>query len=556
MWNVRPALVLLARRPSDAYVTLFDGPVTPVTLGGSVKNEYIAWALLAGTLLFSACKSDDGLVGPLSRQATFNHQFYDEVPGEGGVVCHAMVAGSAHEYTDGSAGAGPLCETAIGVAPPSEFSAMSVGPGSYDPIHVAFSRPVSHLVISNYAGIVHCGDDFGSITAHRISGEEVTVALEPYLQPPSSGCGYEWWSGTVYHLQDFVNVLMATIPDGAPVDRIVITAPGGSRVWDECATDYAYDPPRTDCSQVETVVGYLVLFREFDTNLNAGIDLACAGSGAPRGGTVSCQATPQVPTDPLVVTGWTFTSDANDVVPREGAGVSDPNWAGQLVVNGQIVVTGTVGGQAATGTASVTATARDWSAKTVRSTHTTPGADGLPIRPTALEAQLGLSTLSMGIRQDPENYLGFITDDGPNNRFAYTTDIPFETFTIARVNYPVMTQGSDWYLIQETRDMKIGGISYCGRDRVLTLPPLVEAHEGTDPANQPNSHVGIYINDVTRDARVSSEQLAGLASKLNLEPTMTAIHNAAVADASAMDHDSRNNMNSSTLPCVFHYFTP
>jgi hypothetical protein len=552
MWNVRPALVLLARRPSDAHVALFDAAVAPVTLGGSVKNGYIAWALLAAPLVFSGCKSDDRLVGPVSRQPIFNHQFYDEVPGEGGVVCHAMLAGSAHEYTDGSAGTGPLCETAIGVAPPSEFSGMSVEPGSYDPIHVAFSRPVSHLVISNYAGIVHCGDDFGSVTAHRISGEEVTVALEPYPQPPS-GCGYEWWSGTVYHVQDFLNELMATIPDGAPVDRIVITAPGGSRVWDECETDYAYDPPRTDCWQVETLVSYLVLFREFDTDLNAGIDVACAGSGAPRGGTLSCQAAPHVPTDPLVVTGWTFTSDANDVVPREGAGVSDPIWTGQLVVNGQIVVTGTVGGQAATGTASVTVTPRDWSARTVRGNHSTPGAGILPIHPTGFKGQLGSSELSMGVRQDLGNYAATIMDGGPNHAFTYLTDIPFETFTVAYVNYPAMVQGSDWYLIQESRDRRIGGVDYCGQPRVLTLPALVEAHEGTDPANQPNSHVGIYINDVTRDSRVQTEALAAPSDKFQITPTLVQIDSAAKADAAAMDNDSRNNI---VLPCVFHYFTP
>ncbi len=278
------------------------------------------------------------------------------------------------------------------------------------------------------------------------------------------------------------------------------------------------------------------------------IEVLCTGSVL-RGATVSCEARPLPSTATLAVTGWTFISTANDTVIRT-TDVSAQTWTGQLVTDGRIDVTGTVAGHSARGTANVMVTSRDWSARTARSNHSTPGADGLPIHPQG-DSMLGQSDLDIRLRADVGNYAAVITDGGPNDRFTYMTDIPYETFTVARVNYPAMTQGSDWYLLQYPRDRKIGGTTYCGQSRVLTLSPLVEAHEGTDPANQPDSHVGIYINDVTRDARVLAEALAG--SNPNPEPTRVQIHNTASADSKAMDNDSRNNM---SLPCVFKYFPP
>ena len=112
-----------------------------------------------------------------------------------------------------------------------------------------------------------------------------------------------------------------------------------------------------------------------------------------------------------------------------------------------------------------------------------------------------------------------------------------------------MTQGSDWYLLQYPKDRTVGGVKYCGQPRVLTMPSLVEAHEGTDPANQPNSHIGIYINDVTRDARLLTESIAGLDPQVG--PILAQIDSVARADSKAMDTDNRNNIQ---LPCRFKYF--
>ena len=504
----------------------------------------LASLVTGATTLLVACGRSDS-TGPSQNLPNFSHQFYDDVPGTGGTVCATNYAPPTFEYQDGELDLGPRCQTSIGVSPSEK--GLSVDVGAYDPVAVAFSRPVYNLVISGF-GAVHCGDPFGTVIAHRINGETVEIPFEEYPTPPGY-CGYTWVDGTIQYTQVHVPSLKAPLPDGAPIDRVTITPPGGSREWEECWTDMAYTPPKTDCSVAHAGLNYVVLFREFATDLNDGIQVACTGSGAPRGGIVSCEAQPEAPGVTLAVTGWTFTSDSGDIVPRETS-ISALTWAGQLVANGRLVVTGTIDGQPATGTASVTVTPRDWSTKTVRSNHTTPGADGLPIHPIA-DSSLGQSSLDMEVRPDVGNYAVVIADGGPNNGFTYMTDIPFETFTIARVNYPAMTQGSDWYLLQYPKDKHVGGTTYCGQARVLTLPPLVEAHEGTDPANQPDSHVGIYINDVTRDSRVLTEDIARLDPKVG--PILTQIHNGAQADSRAMDGDSRNHL---ILPCIFRYFSP
>jgi hypothetical protein len=282
------------------------------------------------------------------------------------------------------------------------------------------------------------------------------------------------------------------------------------------------------------------------------IDVVCTGSGQIRGSTISCDAKPHDPAGTLLVSGWTFISSAGDIVhpPNQQTGT---NWTGKLVIGGAISVQGTVSGQSATGTANVTVLPRDWSAKTMVSNHTNPGADILPLRPTAFQDQLGLTDVSTVQRPDVGSLFVLVSDGGPNDGFAYMTEIPYIAVTVSRVNYPAMLQGSDWYKIQEIQDRKSGKTLYCGQPRVLTLVPLVEAHEGTNPPAQPLSHSGIFIADELRDARIKAEAIAGPGVTLDLTPVLNQINSVAVADSRAMDHDSRNNINGTTLPCVFHY---
>jgi hypothetical protein len=177
----------------------------------------------------------------------------------------------------------------------------------------------------------------------------------------------------------------------------------------------------------------------------------------------------------------------------------------------------------------------------------------LPLRPPFFEEQLGATTVSTEPRSDIAGLIVRVTDGGPNEGFAYLSEIPYKTVTVSAVNYPAMLQGSDWYRIQETQDKTKAGVKYCGQPRVLSLVPLIEAHEGTNPPAQPLSHSGIYIADVLRDARIKAEALVGPEVDLNPNPTRIELDAVAYADSRAMDHDGRNNINLTTLPCVFHY---
>ena len=212
-----------------------------------------------------ACGSRDALA-PWGTGPNFGHYFYDSVPGAGGTVCATNFAPSTFEYQDGELDLGPPCQTNIVVSPSEK--GLSVTAGAYEPVAVAFSRPVYGLVISTSGGSVHCGDPFGAVLAHRINGEAVTIPLEEYPRPPGH-CGYTWVVGTIQRTQTSLTFLKATVPDGAPIDRVVITPPEGSREWEECETDLAYDPPRTDCIVAHAGLNYVVLFREFATDLNA-----------------------------------------------------------------------------------------------------------------------------------------------------------------------------------------------------------------------------------------------------------------------------------------------
>lgn len=295
------------------------------------------------------------------------------------------------------------------------------------------------------------------VPGYAYTGGGIGVALGPELSGGGELISDGPWDGEVY-------VVGIRGPGELWVSRTA-SFPGSCAIVDDDVYEPDYLVSGSQTLVVEAVEA-------------VAIEVVCSGSGAARGSTVSCEARPQPSTEALAVTAWSFVSTANETVTRE-TDVNSLTWAGQLAVDGRIAVTGTVAGHPAQRSTAVSVTPRDWSNKTVRSNHTTPGADGLPIRPTAMEGQLGLSDLEMRVREDLNNYAAFISDEGPNNRFWFMTDIPFETFTVARVNYPAMTEGSDWYRIQYPRDTRRGSISYCGQGRVLTLPPLVEAHRSS-----------------------------------------------------------------------------
>ena len=213
-------------------------------------------------------------------------------------------------------------------------------------------------------------------------------------------------------------------------------------------------------------------------------------------------------------------------------------------------MTGTVDGQALTSETSVSITPRDWTTKLVPGDAQNLGQGDLPIHPTQLEGQLGKALLELQHRQDIEAYHGIVDDNGPNHELQYLIDVPFRTVTRTMVNYEALHVGSDFYLLQEGQQTTISGVTYCGRDFVTGIVPMIEAHEGTDPITQPDSHVGIYLRHVQDVTGPQVEPLVGL--DFSTHGILLAIHTAAFADSDSMNTDNRNNLNS--LSCEFHYF--
>jgi len=221
-----------------------------------------------------------------------------------------------------------------------------------------------------------------------------------------------------------------------------------------------------------------------------GIEVVCTGSGAPRGSSVSCEARPQPAGQTLVVTGWTFTSTAGDVVTRQ---TSDVTWTGQLVVDGRIDVTGTVAGHPASGSASVTVTARDWTQKTVNHRVEEDTVRKLPTHP-AQPADLGTHEPFAQAYLPPNAHPQI--QSGPNEGMFYFTEVPVEALSRIRINRVALSTNSDFYNLQP----KNASPGKCKRSDVVPFLPLVEDHEGLTLSRH---HTPVYsaMNSIARFRR-------------------------------------------------------
>ena len=146
--------------------------------------------------------------------------------------------------------------------------------------------------------------------------------------------------------------------------------------------------------------------------------------------------------------------------------------------------------------------------------------------------------------------------DGPNTGLVYFASIPAEVTHSIQINTVAMSTGSAFYNMQEPTTRVIGGRTFCSRDFLTrTLPPLVEAHEGTTA--QKKSHVGIFQSKAEELARREFEKLVILdplnGFKQQFDSVSEVINAAATAASKAMDTDSRNNLNLGSVPCEFHY---
>lgn len=294
----------------------------------------------------------------------------------------------------------------------------------------------------------------------------------------------------------------------------------------------------------------------------AGIGLDCGATGTLfiRGNDISCTAVKSGTGGTLAVTGWSFTNPTLGINIVRGGGSTALSWSGPIVVEGTIQVSGTIGGSPSTATVAVQVIPRNWTMSLAKTINVIPPSDpaySLPEIPSGFNGQFGVTASHLGIKQGQDFLNSFVTiADGPNTGLVYFASIPAEVTHSIQINTVAMSTGSAFYNMQEPTTRVIGGRTFCSRDFLTrTLPPLVEAHEGTTA--QKKSHVGIFQSKAEELARREFEKLVILdplnGFKQQFDSVSEVINAAATADSKAMDTDSRNNLNLGSVPCEFHY---
>jgi hypothetical protein len=267
--------------------------------------------------------------------------------------------------------------------------------------------------------------------------------------------------------------------------------------------------------------------------------LACTPT-VERASVVTCTATATGAGGTATITDWRFI-DAADGWPtvRSDPGISDTTWSGQLVVPGRVEITASVSGvpfgQPMISNA-IAITPRNWSTVAVPKNFGQIVPSQLPIHPTALFRQFGLSDHALP-RATPVP-AALIGDGGPNAEYIYYTAPPFAPTDSARIS-EALAVGSDFYNQQQLSDKKVQGKLMCGRDRVPQMVPIIEAHEGLNWTAQPNSHAAIYFRVTDSLIRKEGEALVGRTP--SLEVLGQSIHSRALAISNAMDNDTSLN---------------
>ena len=398
------------------------------------------------------------------------------------------------------------------------------------PVTMNFSGAIGKVRVSGTGAIQCSSGQYGTLIGYDSTGAEIG-RVDLHLIAPEDCSPPDAPDDVTFGAE-------ATLYTSRPIARVVITpmSPLQFEVYGEC------------CGYAQATYG--VVFEK--GNLGA-INLTCSDT-VNRGATTSCTAAPLDPTQTLTVTGWSYTSVDGDRRDRQ-LNISSPTWQGQLAVDGDVVVSGVVGGVRGQSTPQrVAVRARNWVGKVAKKDHEIVFPSTMVVRPTAFDGQLGTTALELPLDLTAQSQWSVtIDDDGPNQGFLYLVDVPVKSWTRPQVNTNALNGTSDFYRIQESRQRKIGGITYCAQSFVTGIIPMIQTHEGYDPVNQPNSHAGIFRRHVDSLAYKVFEAAAGSSDGPAVTSRVTSLFNEASNDSAAMDHDSRNNITTQTLTCQFWY---
>ena len=280
------------------------------------------------------------------------------------------------------------------------------------------------------------------------------------------------------------------------------------------------------------------------------IDLTCTGP-FDRGLATTCTAKPPNSSQVLKTTAWRFTSTAGLRVDRL-VDQAQLTWTGALVTDGDIVVEGTIDGKAAeSGPRAVTVKVRgDWATKAPVSIHSGRQTSTMSSRPTAFDQQMGQTEEATSAVPTESNSVP-VGDWGPNHGLTYLIEMPLTVETHPEVNLNALNDTSGFYRIQETRQRKIGTVTYCAQSYVPTIIGPIKQHEGYNL--ELKSHARTFQDTAAARARIEFEKAVAPNGVNVVTAPLAAVQTAANAVSRLVDTKGSTLYNPVPLTCEFHY---
>jgi hypothetical protein len=389
-----------------------------------------------------------------------------------------------------------------------------------DPITVRTTSMVPKTVVVSGRGALLCNETMGTVTAYDALNDPVaTVTLVP-IDARDCGTDNITFGGT------------GTLTWEGGIDHIVIepmsplTFPTGGGTGIASAT-------------------YTVLLND----VAIPFQVTCTATVV-RADTVTCTATRTTTDSTAAITGWKFLSAAGDFEYARATNVPDTTWTGMVVSAGHVEVTATAADTTfplAIRSNDIVITPRNWNAVPVNKRFGQKVPSLLTAVPWTIESLLGRGNTAMFQEGSPgpNPTIGFVGDEGPNNGLFYFTGPPFFVEDSVRIN-EAMADSTQWWFLQQTSDRFVnfgGGKRYfmCGRQRVVQMRPLVEAHEGVSWTTQPNSHAAQYFRAADSIIRVDGEKAVGL--DIPIDTLIARTQRSAIAISNfIVDHTSANNL--------------
>lgn len=260
-----------------------------------------------------------------------------------------------------------------------------------------------------------------------------------------------------------------------------------------------------------------IRFRRSGDELN----LTCTGdlgeNRVTRGAELSCEASGASEEDEVEIESWSFTGVDSRGQPYRfpddmDRSITGNPWRGKMAISGTVHVRATInGGEPQERTATVTVQSRGWETGAPLTHHMSkvsfaefPAEYQPPLYPKVVH-DLGRTHFAMIFLDLTPDVAEQISDLGPNNYLVYLKRVPAEP-QIKVLVHPEMETRGDFWRRQASGQPAFSQDPPCVQSRFPQYIQQILAHEGYPP--NPQSHVGVYLAEISRRAGVELEPLA------------------------------------------------